>query len=121
MQERNYDELNETELVELCHRQGTLVAHRGLGRERLIGLLEGTVQEDDCVPDPVDEDRDLMLFMQRTYPDTILGQLRCGDESYYCPTCPTGRVVVCSVVDCSASLRRSMAHEMLLERTRQAK
>lgn len=114
-------ELNETELVELCKERGLLVAHRGLGRDTLIGLLTGSVSEDEYTPDPIDEERDLMLYMQRAHSSMILGQLRCGDEHYYCPDCPAGRVVICAVVDSSPSLRKSMQHEMLLERQRQAK
>ncbi len=116
-----YDELNETELVELCKQRCILVAHRGLGREALIDLLEGRLPEDICDSDPIDEDRDFMQFMQRKYPDTIFGQLQCKDENYYCPDCPTGRVVICTVVDCSPSMRRQMAHEMLLEKQRRIK
>lgn len=110
------DELNETELVELCRQQIILVAHRGLGRKTLLGLLDGSIPEDECLPDPLDKDRDFMQFMQRQYSDRILGQLRCGDEGYFCPDCPTGRVVFCTVLDCDPTLRKSMFHEMLLER-----
>jgi hypothetical protein len=112
----NYEDLNETELVELCKQRSILVAHRGLGRKTLEGLLKGSVNPDDCEPDPVDEDRDFMLFTQAHHPEKIRGQLQCRDEDYFCPDCPTGRVVECTIVNMDTSLRRSMVTEMLLER-----
>jgi len=116
-----HDELNDTELVELCRQQLIFNAHRGLGRETLLGLLDGTISEEECPPDPIDEDRDFMQYMQSHHGSSILGQLRCGDEGYFCPDCPTGRVVVCTVIDCEPSMRKSMFHEMLLERQRRGK
>ena len=113
-----HDDLNETELIELCRMQCLLVAHRGLGRKMLIDLLDGKIQEEDCVPDPIDEDRDFMQYMQRRYPDRTFGQLRCGDEGYFCPNCPTGRVVACTVVDCEPGLRKRMDHELALDKNR---
>lgn len=116
----NYAELNETELVELCKQRSILVAHRGLGRKTLEGLLKGTIDPDDCPPDPIDQDRSFMLFTQAYRPEKIRGQLQCREENYFCPTCPTGRVIECTVVNCDKSLRRSMEIEMLLLRQKQA-
>jgi hypothetical protein len=113
-----YADLNETELIELCRLKGLSIAHRGLGEKTLIGLLDGTVQEEDCTQDPIDEDRDLMLYMQHEYPDQTFGQLHCGDEGYFCPNCPPGRAVACTVVDFEPTLRKDITNEMALQRLR---
>jgi len=90
----DYKELNLTELVELARRAGFLRAHRGVGRAGLVGLLEGTADEEDFNPDPIDEDRESMLMLQEEWPD-VFDQLSCSADSYACWLCPAGRVVHC--------------------------
>lgn len=113
-----HEDLNETELIELCKKLGLLNAHRGWGRDVLVRVLNGDLDEGDQEPDPIDDDRDVMQYMMATYPDSTYSQLRCADESYFCPNCPTGRVVSCAVMELDPSLRRSMQTEMSLAQIR---
>jgi hypothetical protein len=100
-----YSEINTTELVHLCKKAGYLIAHRGLGRDTLIGLLKGQVQNEDCAPDPVDDDRELMCYFQQEHPDITFNQLKCADQHYYCPDCPPGRVIYCAVYNIDSEMR----------------
>ena len=114
----NYGDLNETELVELCRDRGLMNPHRGLGRQILEGILKGNLDEEDYPHDPIDDERDLMAYTMFRYPTNIYGQLKCSDEGYFCPKCPTGRVVACMVVDLSAEYRKDLLHEFNLLKAR---
>ncbi|CAB4131727.1 hypothetical protein UFOVP276_105 [uncultured Caudovirales phage] len=108
------DDLNVTELIALCRRAGHLSAHRGMGREVLTGLLAGTISPDDVDSlDPIDDERELMLYLQETHPDTVLGQLKCKSEDYFCPLCPPARVVICAVINHDEGFRRMNKADML--------
>jgi hypothetical protein len=108
------DGLNVTELIALAKKAGFLSAHRGMGREVLMGFLSGEIDPNDVDhPDPVDEERELMLYLQETQPDMILGQLKCKAEHYFCPLCPPARVAVCAVIGTDEGFRRRNKADML--------
>ena len=106
MTDFNYNVLNVTELVQLCRNREFRSAHRGLGRDTLIGLLEGEVDYSKCSPDPVDAERELMCYFQEALPDKVFQQLTCSDQNYYCPDCPPGRVIACAVINIDGGLRK---------------
>jgi hypothetical protein len=54
----------------------------------------------------VDDDRELMCFLQEEYPDITFNQLKCADQHYYCPDCPPGRVIYCAVYDADPGIRQ---------------
>lgn len=114
MPRANYDNMNVTELVALGRKAGFLSAHRGMGREILIGVLVGDIDPNDVdSPDPIDEERELMLYLQETHPDAILCQLKCKSEDYFCPLCPPAQVAVCAVIECNEGLRARNKADML--------
>jgi hypothetical protein len=114
MKTRNYEEMNVTELVALARRAGILSAHRGMGRELLTGMLTEEIDPADVDnPDPIDEERELMLYLQETQPDMILGQLKCKSEHYFCPLCPPARVAMCAVISSSQGFRERNKADML--------
>ena len=105
--ELDLDGLNETEMVQLCRDRGFLGAHRGLGWDTLRGLLKGTVEYGDVERDPVDAERELMLYFQEEMREIMITQLKCGtDQNYFCPKCPPARVVACAVFQIRPDLRR---------------
>jgi hypothetical protein len=110
----NCDDLNVTELVALAREFGFLSAHRGMGREILAGVLTGEIDPDDVDnPDPLDDERELMLYLQESQPDVILGQLKCKSEHYFCPLCPPARVAMCAVFGLEPGLRKRNKADML--------
>ena len=112
MTDFNYKVLNLSELVQLCRDNAFRSAHRGLGRDTLIGLLEGEVDYKTCSPDPVDAERELMCYFQEKQPDIVFQQLTCSDQNYYCPDCPAGRVISCAVINIDSGLRRGGLKEI---------
>ena len=63
------EEIKITELVALARGSGFLSAHRGMGREVLTGVLIGEIDPNDVDnPDPIDDERELMLYLQESYP-----------------------------------------------------
>jgi len=109
-----YDDVNDTELIELCRQRGILSARHGLSRKTLLKALRGEISDQDLPPDPLDDSRDMMQYMMQAYPDASRQQLRCADEQFFCPECPVGRVVACSVVNIKKDVRKSMMREMIL-------
>lgn len=106
----NYDDLNKTELVALALRDGFLGGlHRGMSREDLIAVLEGTLDPEELPPDPVNADRDAMIMMQENYP-SVMRQLYCeilsNEEGalHPCWDCPAARAVNCSKINCDPIL-----------------
>lgn len=102
----NLDNVNLTELVALCRKGPSLLAHRGLGREVLIKLINEEIDPDSLPIDPVDDERELMCFLQVEYPAIIKNQLKCSDQGYFCPDCPPGRVISCASIDMDPGLRQ---------------
>jgi hypothetical protein len=108
------ENINVTELVALAREAGFLSAHRGMGRELLTGILTGEIDPDDVDnPDPLDDERELMLYLQETQPDMILGQLKCKSEHYFCPLCPPARVAMCAVMSIDPGFRERNKADML--------
>jgi len=99
----NYADLNLTELAELARQNGALSAHRGIGREGLIDLLEGRKEASDFSADPADDEREGMMRMKEEWPE-VYHQLKCSDENYACWDCPAGRAVACAVEECEPHL-----------------
>ncbi len=101
----DYDNLNHTELAEICRKAGFLHVHRGIPREDLIRILEGDEEiADSYAQDPVNEYRDAMLHMQELWP-TIRKQLgACASEYYACWLCPAARVLYCIAENCDEGL-----------------
>jgi hypothetical protein len=64
------------------------------------------------MPDPVDEYREMMLYLQESMPDIIKGQLKCSSDHYFCPICPPARVVACALVNFDAGFREQTLKEM---------
>lgn len=103
----DYDQLNDSELIKLCHKQGYLTASRGIDRRILIRALKGEEDLDEYPEDPINAEREAMLTMQETWP-IIFHQLKCGDQHYACWNCPSARVVHCVVLNCDpVILKRS--------------
>lgn len=114
MKTRDYRDMNVTELVTLARGARILSAHRGMGRELLTDLLTGAIDQADVDnPDPLDEERELMLYLQETQPDMILGQLKCKSEYYFCPHCPPARVAMCAVISSDEGFRERNKADML--------
>ena len=109
----DFSHTNITELITLCQRAGILGAHRGIPRNTLIALLRGeTTSRAVDMPDPVDEYREMMLYLQESMPDIIKGQLKCSSDHYFCPICPPARVVACALVNFDAGFREQTLKEM---------
>ena len=96
MSEHDYNKLNLTELVALARSAGFLQAHRGIGRDGLVGLLEGRAAENEFSADPIDENREAMLMLQEEWAD-VFDQLPCAADHYACWDCPAGRAVHCAM------------------------
>ena len=109
----DFSHTNITELITLCQHAGILGAHRGIPRKTLIALLrvETTSRAVD-MPDPVDNYREMMLYLQESMPDIIKGQLKCGPEYYFCPACPPARVVACALVNFDEGFREQVLKDM---------
>ena len=110
----DYENVNVTELVALAREAGFLSAHRGMGRELLTAVLIGEIDPTDVDnPDPIDDERELMLYLQESHPDMILGQLKCKSEHYFCPLCPPARVAMCAVLGFEPGFRERNKSDML--------
>jgi len=107
-----YHLLNDSELIELCVQNSIYGTHRGLKRETLVELLTGRLDKDEFPRDPLDEEREVMIYMQETFPRQIFGQLKCANEGYACHQCPPGRVTSCVVVGFEANLKEHMRLDM---------
>lgn len=79
-------------------------AHRGLKVPNLVDMLEGRVPRGTFPPDPVDEERESMMYMKEEWKD-IYDQLRCSEQHFACWDCPAGRVVHCVVLNCEQDIR----------------
>jgi hypothetical protein len=101
----DYDDLNLTELEVLARQHGSLAAHRGLGRELLIDLIEGRFDPGELPPDPADDEREAMMHMKDEWPE-VYNQLKCSDEHYACWDCPAARAVACAIEECEPDIRR---------------
>lgn len=87
----------------LARQHGLLAAHRGLDRDELIGVIEGLVHPDDVPSDPVDIERESMMYMKEKWPD-VLHQLSCSDEHYACWNCPAARSIACVIEECEPGI-----------------
>ena len=96
----NYDDLNLSELIELCHRKGIARAHPGLRRKDLIGLLEGRLDQYDFEEDPVHYMRGSMMEFLTEFP-RFREQQRC---TMHCWECPAGRSIACTTLNCDPDL-----------------
>jgi hypothetical protein len=99
----NFANLNLTELSELARHHGCLSAHRGLGRQTLINLIEGKIDPEEVPKDPADDDRNAMMEMKEEWKD-VYNQLKCGSEFYACWDCPAARARACAVMECEPRL-----------------
>lgn len=102
-----YDNINDTELVEICMQRGMHNVHRGINRETLIDVLTGKVDDADLARDPYDELRDIMYYMMWKHPH-MKQQLKCANERYYCPACPAGRVSACVMLSMDRTMRKDL-------------
>jgi len=99
----DYDNLNHTELETLARQHGLLAPHRGLDRTVLIGQIEGRIHAGDVPADPVDVERNSMMYVQEKWPE-VFHQLKCSDEYYACWDCPAARVIACVIEECEAAI-----------------
>ena len=92
----SWDELNHTELMELCHiaaRQiGTRtemevwrVVHMGVGRETLIGIILGSVDPKELPDHPVHTHREKIGRFLHANWKYISSQIQCDLECWGCP------------------------------------
>lgn len=96
----NYDQLNLSELIGLCHKKGIPRAHLGIKRLGLIGLLDGSFEYDDYAADPLDVDRKSMMEFLTEFP-AYREQMTC---TMHCWVCPSGRTMSCAKLNCEEDL-----------------
>lgn len=99
----DYDNLNHSELEALAQHHGSLNPHRGLKRDVLINLIEGLLHSGDVPSDPVDVERESMMYMKEKWPE-VYHQLRCSDEDYACWDCPSARAITCVIEECEPKI-----------------
>ena len=95
----DYQNLNHTELEALARQHGLLSPHRGQGAKELIAAIEGRVHPEDLPVDPIDVERESMMYTKEKWPE-VYHQLRCSDEDYACWDCPSARAVACVIEEC---------------------
>jgi hypothetical protein len=78
------------ELLELCRHVG-LSAHKGMGTEAIVALLDG---EEDPEASPVDKVRDRMGVFMKLYWDRVTHQLPDGCDGD-CYKCSDVKVISC--------------------------
>ena len=105
MSDYDFSKLNLSELVELCWLNGFVGAHRGQGRELLVGQLRGKHAPGEFPADPVDDERESMMEMKAEWP-IIFDQLGCASEFYACWHCPAARAYICAVEECDPDIRK---------------
>jgi len=69
----------------------------------LIDLIEGRIHTGDVPVDPVDVERNSMMYMKEKWPD-VHHQLKCSDEYYACWDCPPARSIACAVEECEPKI-----------------
>ena len=97
------ENLNHTELEALAQQHGSLSPRRGLERSALIELLEGRLHPGDLPGDPVDVERESMMYTKEKWPE-VYHQLKCSEEHYACWDCPSARTVACVIEDCEPKI-----------------
>lgn len=96
----DYDDLNQSELIELCHKKGVVAAHPGIERDDLISLLEGRADQWEFSPDPVNISRGSMMEFLTEFP-RFREQMRC---TMFCWECPSAMASACATFNCEPDL-----------------
>jgi hypothetical protein len=96
----DYDNLNQTELIVLCLKNGIVNAHHGVPPDDLIGLLEGRVDQHEVTDDPINYERGGMLEMMTEWSD-LKDQLDCNQQ---CWNCPPAMATSCALINCDPGL-----------------
>lgn len=79
------DDVNLTDLVQACHQAGFSNAHRGLGAEKLLSILEGrTAQPEQRPNSKLTEHRKRMEVILRRYGSQVRDQLGCDGDCAHC-------------------------------------
>lgn len=69
----------------------------------LIEVIEGRTHPNDVPDDPVDVEREAMMYMKEKWED-VYHQLACSDEYFACWDCPAARSVACAVEECDPGI-----------------